>query len=200
MLISYTIADSTFGRLLVAGTARGLCFVSLGDVDALLEKELWSDYPAADIIRDDAPLALWTRALLKYLDGDPAALDLPLDVEGTSFQQRVWNYLRSIPYGSTSTYGEIARKARLRGERCSCRRPSLRHQPCLFSDSVPPRSARRRRAGRLSLGPRPQSSLACSRAAGRSTQPRALIYPFRLQKDSFRTKVSVWAFGEIKPA
>lgn len=132
MLISYTIADSTFGRLLVAGTARGLCFVSLGDVDALLEKELWSDYPAADIIRDDAPLALWTRALLKYLDGDPAALDLPLDVEGTSFQQRVWNYLRSIPYGSTSTYGEIARKlgyeanaARAVGRACATNPVSL---------------------------------------------------------------------------
>jgi AraC family transcriptional regulator, regulatory protein of adaptative response / methylated-DNA-[protein]-cysteine methyltransferase len=109
MRISYTVVDSPLGRLLVAGTARGLCFVSLGDTDGSLEKELSNDYPAADIFRDDETLAGWTGAILNYLEGDEAALDLPVDVRGTAFQQRVWEYLRSIPYGSTRTYGEIAR-------------------------------------------------------------------------------------------
>ena len=109
MLIHYTIVDSPLGRLLVAGTARGLCFVSLGDADGVLEKELSNDYPSAEIHRDDEGLDGWTRAILNFLAGDTRALDLPVDVRGTAFQQRVWEYLRSIPYGSTRTYGEIAR-------------------------------------------------------------------------------------------
>jgi len=132
MLISYTITDSPLGRLLVAGTARGLCFVSLGDADGLLEKELSSDYPAAETVRDDVSLSAWTAALLKYLDGERVPLDLPVDVEGTPFQQSVWAELRAIPYGSTTTYGEIARKlgygatgARAVGRACATNRVSL---------------------------------------------------------------------------
>jgi O-6-methylguanine DNA methyltransferase len=132
MRIGYTITDSPLGRLLVAGTARGLCFVSLGDRDALLERELSSDYPSAEIVRDDESLTAWTGALLKYLGGDQTPLDLPVDVEGTPFQQSVWTELRAIPYGSTTTYGEIARKlgygatgARAVGRACATNHVSL---------------------------------------------------------------------------
>lgn len=132
MRISYTITDSPLGRLLVAGTARGLCFVSLGDRDALLERELSNDYPAAEIVRDDESLTEWAGALLKYLGGDQTPLDLPLDVEGTTFQQSVWAELRAIPYGRTTTYGEIARKlgygvtgARAVGRACATNHVSL---------------------------------------------------------------------------
>lgn len=132
MKISYTITDSPLGRMLVAATARGLCFVSLGDADSMLEKELSSDYPSAEIVRDDESLAAWTGALLKYLGGDRTPLDLPVDVEGTPFQQSVWDELRAIPYGTTTTYSEIARKlgygatgARAVGRACATNHVSL---------------------------------------------------------------------------
>ncbi len=132
MNISYTIVDSPLGRLLVAGTARGLCFVSLGDADGVLEKELSNDYPAAEILRDDEGLGGWTGEILNFLEGCRTTLDLPVDVRGTAFQQRVWEYLRSIPYGSTRTYGEIARRlgysataARAVGRACATNPVSL---------------------------------------------------------------------------
>lgn len=108
MQIGYTIADSPLGRLLVAATARGVCFVSLGDSEAMLEAALHSDYHAAEIARDDAGLRATVRAVVAHLRGQQPHLDLPLDIRGTVFQQQVWEALRAIPYGETRTYGELA--------------------------------------------------------------------------------------------
>jgi AraC family transcriptional regulator of adaptative response/methylated-DNA-[protein]-cysteine methyltransferase len=106
--ISYALADSALGRLLVAATERGVCFVSLGDADASLEQALAREYPAADIQRDDARLGAWLGAIARHLGGDPAQLDLPLDVRATTFQWRVWQVLRAIPYGDTRSYSQVA--------------------------------------------------------------------------------------------
>ncbi len=108
MIIDYTVADSPLGRVMVAATPRGVCFVSLGDDDAALERELRHDYPAADIHRDDSGLTDWIAPVLHYLRGEEPRLDLPLDIQGTAFQWRVWEALRAIPYGETRTYSEIA--------------------------------------------------------------------------------------------
>ena len=108
MLIVYAIADSPLGRLLVGATARGVCAVSLGDSDGELESALRAEYPAADIQRDDGALGEWLSALLRHLNGERPRLELPLDVQATAFQRRVWQELQSIPYGSTRTYREIA--------------------------------------------------------------------------------------------
>jgi O-6-methylguanine DNA methyltransferase len=108
MRISYTIVDSTLGRLLVAAAARGICAVSLHDADAVLEAELARDYPKAELRREDGGLHEWVSALLGYLSGRSSDLDLPLDVPATEFQRKVWDALRAIPYGSTRTYGELA--------------------------------------------------------------------------------------------
>jgi AraC family transcriptional regulator of adaptative response/methylated-DNA-[protein]-cysteine methyltransferase len=108
MDIGYSIVDSALGRLLVAATERGVCFVSLGDDDTRLEKTLRTEYYAAACHRDDEELGEWVAAILAYLDGQAPHLDLPLDIQGTAFQWRVWEALRSIPYGSTRSYGEIA--------------------------------------------------------------------------------------------
>jgi len=107
--IIYTTVDCALGRLLVAATEKGICFVSLGDSDAFLQAELARDYPAAEIQRDQAGLGRWVSAILKHLDGRQPHLDLPLDVQGTAFQWQVWEALRAIPYGATRSYGEIAR-------------------------------------------------------------------------------------------
>src|SRR5690606_31645869 len=108
MQISYTVADSPLGRLLVAATERGVCAVSLGDDDAALAVELHAEYPAATITHDDAGLGEAVAAIVAYLEGARPSIDLPLDVQATAFQRQVWEALRGIPYGETRTYLQIA--------------------------------------------------------------------------------------------
>jgi AraC family transcriptional regulator of adaptative response/methylated-DNA-[protein]-cysteine methyltransferase len=106
--IRYTLVDCPLGRLLLAGTDRGVCAVYLGDADAPLEGELRREFPAARVEHDDAGLAAWAGELVEHLGGRQPHLDLPLDVRATAFQWRVWQELRAIPAGSTRTYGEVA--------------------------------------------------------------------------------------------
>jgi AraC family transcriptional regulator of adaptative response/methylated-DNA-[protein]-cysteine methyltransferase len=108
MTIRYTIVDSPFGRLLAGTTERGLCAVSLAEDDATLEGFLRAEYPAAEVIRDDETLQPTVTALLDRLDGRSPAPELPLDLAGTDFQRRVWEVLRTIPYGETRSYAQIA--------------------------------------------------------------------------------------------
>jgi AraC family transcriptional regulator of adaptative response/methylated-DNA-[protein]-cysteine methyltransferase len=107
--LRYATAACALGRLLVAATDRGICFVSLADSDDELETTLRAEYPAAEIARDDTDLEAWTGALVRHLAGQEPHLDLPLDVRATAFQRRVWQELQAIPYGETRTYAEIAR-------------------------------------------------------------------------------------------
>ena len=108
MNIMYTIVDCYLGRLLVAATDRGVCAVSFGDDDQSLEASLRSTYSAADVRVDQSQLKDCVNELLGYLSGSQPHLDLPLDVQATAFQQRVWDELRKIPYGATRTYHEVA--------------------------------------------------------------------------------------------
>jgi len=110
MSIRYTIVDCPLGRLLVAATERGLCAVSLGHSDADLEAALSDEYPAAEIQRDETDLRQWVNILLRHLNGQQPHLDLPLDIQATAFQCRVWEELQAIPYGETCSYGEIAER------------------------------------------------------------------------------------------
>lgn len=107
--IRYTLTDCVLGRLLLGATARGVCAVSLGDADGPLEAFLREEYPAAELTRDDAGLRKWADAILKHLEGKQPHLDLPVDVQATAFQWRVWQELQAIPYGSTRSYREIAK-------------------------------------------------------------------------------------------
>lgn len=108
MHISYTIDESLLGRLLVAGTERGICSVCIGDDDSVLEATLRREYPAAEIEYNGEELCQWVKEILDYIKGQQPHLDLPLDIQATAFQWRVWQTLRSIPYGSTRSYEEIA--------------------------------------------------------------------------------------------
>ena len=107
--IRYTIARSPLGPLLVAATARGICRVMLGGTAAGLESELRREYPGARPRRDDAPLRRWVEGILRSLHGRRPDVDLPLDIQATAFQRRVWEMLRSIPIGATRSYSEIAK-------------------------------------------------------------------------------------------
>jgi AraC family transcriptional regulator of adaptative response/methylated-DNA-[protein]-cysteine methyltransferase len=106
--IRCTVTDCPLGRLLLAATERGVCAVSLGDEDGPLEAFLRDEYPAADVTRDDASLRPWVEEIVRHLQGQQPHLELPLDVQATAFQWRVWQELRKIPYGSTRSYREIA--------------------------------------------------------------------------------------------
>lgn len=106
--IDFTTVRASLGRLLVAATERGLAAVSLGADDARLERALRAEYPAADIRRADARLKPWVAQILEHIAGERTSLALPLDLQATAFQWRVWRALQQIPYGSTATYSEIA--------------------------------------------------------------------------------------------
>src|SRR5215217_1499661 len=107
--ISYTIADSSLGRLLVAVTERGVCAVKIADSDAGLEQDLRAEFPEAQIKRDDSVLREPVQKILNHLDHNEPHLDLPLDIRSTAFQRQVWEKLRAIPYGQTVSYGEVAK-------------------------------------------------------------------------------------------
>jgi len=110
MKVGYAIVASPLGRLLVAATARGICMVSLGASDDVLQRSLRTEFPRAEITRDNKALAPWVDVIVKHLRGEEPHLELPLDVRATAFQRRVWQALQAIPYGSTRTYSAIAKE------------------------------------------------------------------------------------------
>ena len=109
MRLAYAIAPSPLGRLLVAATDRGVSAVRLGDSDAALEASLRAEFPEAEVSRDQTGVGAWLKTVLQRVQGGPPHPDLPLDIRGTAFQQRVWDALRAIPFGEVRSYGEIAR-------------------------------------------------------------------------------------------
>jgi len=111
--IWYLIADCFLGRLLVAWTRYGVCGVSLGDSDDKLLQALRNEYPQAKVQESHTQLTKWISAILRYMEGEESGrhlIDMPLDVKATTFKRRVWKELQSIPYGSTLSYGEIAKR------------------------------------------------------------------------------------------
>jgi AraC family transcriptional regulator, regulatory protein of adaptative response / methylated-DNA-[protein]-cysteine methyltransferase len=108
MNISYTIISSPMGKLLIASTERGLCAVRFGDSDASLLRELQSDFHAANLQRRDSELKPAVASVKSLMAGMNISGDIPLDIQGTAFQQRVWNALRQIPRGQTRSYTEVA--------------------------------------------------------------------------------------------
>jgi AraC family transcriptional regulator of adaptative response/methylated-DNA-[protein]-cysteine methyltransferase len=111
MSIGYTVVNSGLGRMLVAATERGVSAVSFGESDAELVRALNHEYPNATIQPDRNGLKRWVASILRHLEGAGlAASDLPLDIQGTAFQRRVWKELQRIPRGQTLTYREVARR------------------------------------------------------------------------------------------
>jgi len=109
MDIHYIVVRSALGYLLVAATERGVCSIKLGDAARGLEDDLRREYPKATIERDLGRLSPAVTALLEFVAGQRPPAGLPLDVQGTAFQRRVWKHLQRIPMGKTRSYGEVAR-------------------------------------------------------------------------------------------
>lgn len=106
--IAFAVTDSPYGVLLAAVTERGVCAVGLYDDAASAESALRAEYPQADIIADDTQLAPTLEAVLNHIRRGDGLDALPLDIQATAFQQRVWQALREIPRGQTRTYAQVA--------------------------------------------------------------------------------------------
>jgi AraC family transcriptional regulator of adaptative response/methylated-DNA-[protein]-cysteine methyltransferase len=108
MEIRYAVAKSSLGNVLVAATERGISAVYLGENEKALVKELREEYPRAVIQPSPGEHEKWIREIVKRVEGDPPSLELPLDVQATAFQRRVWQELQKIPLGVTRTYSQVA--------------------------------------------------------------------------------------------
>jgi AraC family transcriptional regulator, regulatory protein of adaptative response / methylated-DNA-[protein]-cysteine methyltransferase len=106
--IVYAIVGSVLGRVLVAATEHGICRVDIDDGDAALEHRLHAEFPQAQLQREDDDLESTTSLIVRYLSGSGDWPRLPVDVRATAFQMRVWEALRAIKPGTTTTYTELA--------------------------------------------------------------------------------------------
>jgi AraC family transcriptional regulator of adaptative response/methylated-DNA-[protein]-cysteine methyltransferase len=108
--IRFAVGDCSLGAILVAATDKGVCAILLGDDPETLVRELEHRFPKARLIGGDAQFEQLVAKVVGFVEAPALGLDLPLDVRGTAFQQRVWQALRRVPPGSTATYSEIARR------------------------------------------------------------------------------------------
>ena len=116
--IRYACADSPLGRMLIAATDKGICSIQFADSDSELIEGLKREFPFAARKQDDGGVREWVEALLSKMTGKDPDAALPLDIRATAFQQRVWTYLRSIPFGATRTYQDVAKAI---GQPAACR-------------------------------------------------------------------------------
>jgi AraC family transcriptional regulator of adaptative response/methylated-DNA-[protein]-cysteine methyltransferase len=108
-LIRYTCADSPLGRMLVAATDKGICAINFASSDDELEQGLKREFPFAIWKRDDASMKAGRESLLRHIAGQKLNAMLPLDIQATAFQRKVWSYLQSIPFGATRSYTDVAK-------------------------------------------------------------------------------------------
>ena len=109
-VIRFAIAACSLGALLVASTDKGVCAILLGDDAEMLLRDLQDRFPQADLRGAEPDYEQTVARVIGLVETPALGLDLPLDVRGTAFQQRVWQALREIPAGSTVSYAELARR------------------------------------------------------------------------------------------
>jgi AraC family transcriptional regulator, regulatory protein of adaptative response / methylated-DNA-[protein]-cysteine methyltransferase len=107
--IHFALGYSSLGQTLVASSGRGIVAVLLGDDPAALVRDLQDRFPKATLVGADSESELLAARVIAFIDTPGIGLHVPLDLQGTEFQQRVWQALRQIPVGQTTTYTAIAR-------------------------------------------------------------------------------------------
>jgi AraC family transcriptional regulator of adaptative response/methylated-DNA-[protein]-cysteine methyltransferase len=110
MAIRFAIGACSLGAILVAATDKGICCILMGDDPELLARDLQDRFPAAELEGADAGFAEVVARVVGFVEAPAIGLDLPLDLRGTVFQQRVWEALRQVPSGSTVSYAELAER------------------------------------------------------------------------------------------
>jgi AraC family transcriptional regulator of adaptative response/methylated-DNA-[protein]-cysteine methyltransferase len=122
--IHFAVGRSSLGCVLVGATDKGICTITLGDHAADLTGELQKRFPRASLLKGGDEFEGLIARVIRLVEEPAAGCDLPLDVRGTAFQQRVWQELRAIPPGSTVSYTEVARRigapAAVRGVAQAC--------------------------------------------------------------------------------
>jgi AraC family transcriptional regulator of adaptative response/methylated-DNA-[protein]-cysteine methyltransferase len=106
--IHFAVAQCSLGAILVAATGKGVCAIAFGDDPDPLVRELQDRFPKAELLGGDAAFERLVARVVGFVEAPGQGLDLPLDIRGTVFQQRVWQALRAIPSGATANYAQIA--------------------------------------------------------------------------------------------
>ena len=107
-VIRFATGNCTLGTILVAASGKGVCAILLGDHPDPLVHDLGARFPDATLVAGDADTEQLLAQVVRFVEAPAQGIDLPLDLRGTPFQQRVWQALRDIPAGSTASYGAIA--------------------------------------------------------------------------------------------
>jgi AraC family transcriptional regulator of adaptative response/methylated-DNA-[protein]-cysteine methyltransferase len=110
--IRYACADSPVGRMIIAATNKGICSIQFAESDEELEQGLKHEFPFAVRRRDDEGLANLAEQVVQRIAGAERSSSLPIDIQATAFQRRVWSYLQSIDFGETRSYTEVAKAIR----------------------------------------------------------------------------------------
>ena len=108
--IRFAVGECSLGAIVVAATDKGICAILLGDEPDTLLRDLEDLFPQARLIGGDQAFEQWVSQVVGLVEAPALGLDLPLDVRGTAFQQRVWQALREIPAGATASYSAIAER------------------------------------------------------------------------------------------
>jgi AraC family transcriptional regulator of adaptative response/methylated-DNA-[protein]-cysteine methyltransferase len=108
--IRVAIEHSFLGWVLVAATERGLCAIDFGDTPEALTEQLRARFPNAQLREDDPTFCNWVAQVTALIETPDRGLNLPLDIQGTAFQQRVWKVLQAIPPGTTVSYADVAKQ------------------------------------------------------------------------------------------
>lgn len=107
-VVHFAIGGCSLGSVLVARSARGICAILLGDDPEALAREVQEHFPRATLTYGDAAFEKLVATVVGFVESPETGLELPLDIRGTAFQQRVWQALRNIPVGQVASYADIA--------------------------------------------------------------------------------------------
>ena len=108
--IGWWLGLSDLGWMLLAATRRGICWLAFGDEPGAMLQELHAAFPKARFSNDEVRLREWFDQVREFVLLPREALDLPVDIQGTAFQARVWRALRQIPLGDTKSYAAVAKR------------------------------------------------------------------------------------------
>ncbi|HZD28886.1 MAG TPA: bifunctional DNA-binding transcriptional regulator/O6-methylguanine-DNA methyltransferase Ada, partial [Xanthobacteraceae bacterium] len=109
-VIRFAVGECSLGAILVAATAKGVCAIQFGDDPEALVRALQDRFPKAQLLGGDQAFERLVAKVVGFVEAPAQGLDLPLDIRGTAFQQRVWKAIRDIPAGATASYRDLAKR------------------------------------------------------------------------------------------